>query len=160
MLTTRITKKSYPDLKRALFIEQDGLCAICKRPLEGDINKHHLDHDHALTGPNAGRVRGLLCTLCNGTEGIMKHKFNRSGLVAQNVDYITWLESLITYLKADKSDKPMHDRFIPDKVKWFSRLPKTAMIIEMDAMGFEYKETDERKALTAGYRKHLMKATK
>lgn len=160
MLTTRITKKDYPALKKALFEEQNGVCAICKRALDGDINSHHLDHDHALTGNNAGRVRGLLCTLCNGTEGIMKHKFNRSGLVAKDVDYIEWLESLIAYLKMDKSQNKIHDKFIPDKVKWFSRLTKPAMIVEMGVMGFECNEAADRKALTASYRKQLMKATK
>ncbi|QDH49244.1 endonuclease [Pantoea phage Phynn] len=160
MLTKRITKKEYPALKQALYDQQNGACAICKRPLEGDINKHHLDHDHALTGDNAGRVRGLLCNLCNGTEGIMKHKFNRSGLVAKDVEYIEWLENLLSYLKEDKSDNKIHDRFIPDKVKWFSRLTKPAMIVEMGVIGFDCDENAERKALISSYRKQLMKATK
>lgn len=160
MLTKRITKKDYPSIKQALFDKQGGCCALCKRPLEGDIEKHHLDHDHALDGENAGRVRGLLCNLCNGTEGIVKHKFNRSGLVSRDVDYIVWLENLLAYLKQDYSENRIHDKFIPDKVKWFSRLTKPDMIAEMVSMGFEYAEKDERKALTAKYRKQLMKATK
>ena len=41
-----------------MFAEQDGKCAICGVKVE----KHRLcvDHDHA-----TGKVRGLLCRLCN-----------------------------------------------------------------------------------------------
>lgn len=160
MLTSRITKKDYPSVKQALFEKQNGVCALCNRPLDGDINKHHLDHDHALSGSNAGRIRGLLCTLCNGTEGIMKHKFNRSGLVGCDVDYIQWLKNLVTYLERDYSENRMHDKFIPDKVKWFTRLTKTDMINEMVSQGFIYSESDDRKTLAKNYRKQLMKVTK
>lgn len=37
MLTKRITKKDYPSIKQALFEQQNGLCALCGRPLEGDL---------------------------------------------------------------------------------------------------------------------------
>ena len=160
MLTSRITKKDYPSVKQALFEKQNGVCALCKRPLEGELDKHHLDHDHALSGNNAGRVRGLLCNLCNGTEGNVKHKFNRSGLVSRDVDYIQWLRNLADYLERDYSENKLHDKFIPDKVKWFVRLTKPDMIAEMISMGFEYSENDERKTLAKNYRKQLMKVTK
>lgn len=160
MFTPRITKKDYPSVKQALFDKQKGLCALCGLPLDPELEKNHLDHDHALNGPNAGRVRGLLCNLCNGTEGIVKHKFNRSGLVARNVDYIQWLKNLVTYLEQDYSENRMHDKFIPDKVKWFTRLTKPDMITEMVVNGFVYSDSDDRKTLAKNYRKQLMKVTK
>lgn len=160
MLTKRITKKDYPELKQSLYDQQGGLCPICNRPLDPELDKNHLDHNHALTGTNAGRIRGLLCNLCNGTEGIMKHKFNRSGLVKNDVDYLVWLRNLVNYLEVDHQDKLMHDKFLPDKVKWFTRQTKTDMIAEMISMGFEYSDADDRKGLVVKYRKQLMKATK
>lgn len=160
MLTSRITKKDYPSVKQALFEKQNGVCALCKRPLDGELNEHHLDHDHALSGNNEGRIRGLLCNLCNGLEGIVKHKFNRSGLVSREVDYIQWLRNLTDYLDTDYSENKIHDKFIPDKVKWFTRLTKTDMIAEMISKGFGYSETEDRKTLAKNYRKQLMKVTK
>ena len=94
-----LSGKLYKEEKEKLYKAQNGLCPCCKRPLDEDIQKNHLDHDHALEGDNAGKVRGLLCNLCNAAEGQMKHKFNRSGLKGQDIDYLEWLENLLVYLR-------------------------------------------------------------
>jgi hypothetical protein len=51
----------------AIYESQGGRCAICRRPGNPPAHGHgagkttlHVDHDHA-----SGRVRGLLCSLCN-----------------------------------------------------------------------------------------------
>ncbi|QPI17822.1 recombination endonuclease VII [Pectobacterium phage POP12] len=156
----RIKKTDYPALKQKLYNEQNGLCKLCKRPLEGDVSKHHLDHDHELCGDGAGRVRGLLCVLCNSVDGIIKHKFNRSGLASKNVDYAQYLRDLADYVSNDYTDNPIHDKFIPDKTKWFNRQTKYDMIAEMQNQGFSYLESDDRKTLGKKYRKQLMDKTK
>jgi hypothetical protein len=51
----------------AMYVAQGGVCAICKVP--GRVGKHGklaVDHCHA-----TGRVRGLLCTPCNISIGIL-----------------------------------------------------------------------------------------
>ena len=51
----------------AMYAAQGGVCAICKVP--GRVGKHGklaVDHCHA-----TGRVRGLLCTPCNVSIGIL-----------------------------------------------------------------------------------------
>lgn len=56
----------------ALLVQkQDGVCAICKRPVHsnrrgpnGKVKHLAVDHNHI-----TGNVRGLLCTLCNGMLG-------------------------------------------------------------------------------------------
>jgi hypothetical protein len=51
----------------AMFAAQGGVCALCKVP--GRVGKHGklaVDHCHA-----TGRVRGLLCTPCNISIGIL-----------------------------------------------------------------------------------------
>jgi hypothetical protein len=53
-----------PEMFAALVVLQGGVCAICKRPLEGNTC---IDHDHA-TNEN----RGLLCRVCNTIEGFIR----------------------------------------------------------------------------------------
>jgi hypothetical protein len=51
----------------AMYASQGGVCAICKVP--GRVGKHGklaVDHCHS-----TGRVRGLLCTPCNISIGIL-----------------------------------------------------------------------------------------
>jgi hypothetical protein len=56
-----------------LFIDQDGKCAICGtstagKPKEGlNSLRFAVDHDHA-----TGKVRGLLCSMCNRSLGGFK----------------------------------------------------------------------------------------
>ena len=56
-----------------LLKSQDNLCAICKKPETatdkrlGGIRTLAVDHCH-----KTGKVRGLLCTCCNGALGFIK----------------------------------------------------------------------------------------
>jgi hypothetical protein len=80
-----ITKADYD----RMFLEQDGVCAICKQP---EIAKHgngetkalHIDHCHT-----NGNVRGLLCTRCNYSIGGFK-------------DSVEILTNAINYLNGTK----------------------------------------------------------
>lgn len=149
-----LSGKLFKEEKEKLFKAQSGLCCICGLPLDQDIQKNHLDHDHALTGKNAGKVRGLLCCLCNAFEGQVKHKFNRSGLKTK-IEYITCLENLLDYLKQDSSKNNIHPQFVIDKSKDFSRKSKEDMVLEMESLGFEYSETDTKTELSKKYKKQL-----
>lgn len=155
-----LTGKLYKEQKQKFYDAQHGKCLICNRELNIDVQSNHLDHDHELNGPKAGKVRGLLCNLCNATEGQMKHKFNRSGLKGQNVDYLEWLENLLAYLKTDYTKNDIHPNFIGDKSKEFSRLGKPEMIAEMNAYGFTYSEDDSKSKLVASFKKQLRKSLK
>ena len=59
----------------AMIANQDGLCAAC-----GEDEPKHVDHDH-----QSGRVRGMLCFLCNQALGNVR-------------DDVTRLQRLIDYL--------------------------------------------------------------
>jgi len=66
-----------------MFAEQDGRCAICRRP-EARRNKYGIsplsvDHDHA-----TGQVRGLLCARCNAVLGF----FEDPEMFAAATDYL------------------------------------------------------------------------
>jgi hypothetical protein len=77
-----LSKESYAEL----LAEQGNLCMICRSPeyvkTAGVVRNLCVDHCHT-----SGKVRGLLCTLCNGTIG-----FSR-----ENISY---LEACIEYLKS------------------------------------------------------------
>ena len=155
-----LTGKLYKEEKQKLYDAQAGKCPICHRDLDSDVQANHLDHDHELNGPKAGRVRGLLCNLCNGTEGQMKHKFSRSGLKSRDVDYLEWLESLLVYLKSDYTENNIHPNFVADKAKEFGRLGKEEMIREMLLNGMTYNESDTKTQLMASFKKQLRKSLK
>jgi hypothetical protein len=64
----------------AMLCTQGGGCAICRRPPKGS-RRLAVDHDH-----ETGRIRGLLCTLCNTALG-------RLGDTAASI------ESVLSYVK-------------------------------------------------------------
>lgn len=113
--------KLFEQEKIKLYHEQEGICPLCHRELDENISANHLDHDHALTGPNAGKVRALLCNLCNSVEGQIKHKFDTSGLKSKGIDIADYLEELASYYRRDISDHNIHPNYVGDMTKLFSR---------------------------------------
>lgn len=155
----QLTAKTLNDEKLRLYNIQNGKCLLCKNDLDPDYKKNHLDHDHALDGKNAGKVRGLLCIRCNPLEGTIKHKFERSGL-KDKVDYINWLESLLTYLKDDYSKSCYHPQYITDSAKRFSRLNLEQMREQMALEGFEFNDSDKKSELVKKYKTQFRKRQK
>jgi hypothetical protein len=52
-----------PERRVEILDEQNWLCAICEKELHND-RFTHLDHDHV-----TGKIRGMLCHLCNTSLG-------------------------------------------------------------------------------------------
>lgn len=63
----------------AMCAKQNGVCAICKHPPRGKMQRLSVDHCH-----KTGTVRGLLCITCNRTVGYL--------------DNPEWLSQAQTYL--------------------------------------------------------------
>ena len=55
----------------AMFVEQEGVCAVCKFPetaiKRGSTKSLDVDHNH-----ETGKVRGLLCSACNSSLGLLR----------------------------------------------------------------------------------------
>lgn len=73
-----ITPEEYTDL----MARQCGLCAICQCWL-ADLRtgQVHLDHCH-----NTGKIRGILCNLCNGMLGYAKDDPKRLRVAANYLE--------------------------------------------------------------------------
>lgn len=149
--------KTYQQAKETMYHQQCGRCLLCERELDHEIQKNHLDHDHALSGSGAGRIRGLLCGICNVWEGKMLHQFNRSGLVSRGRDYIPSLENLVAYLKKDYSSNDFHPQYITDIIKQFKRLSLEEMRCEMYKRGYTHEHKDTKAELVKKFGKSFRK---
>ena len=68
-----ITPQEYDEI----LARQGGGCAICQRRVgSGRWPRLHVDHDHT-----TGRVRGLLCAICNTQLGIIENEQKRNKLM-------------------------------------------------------------------------------
>lgn len=152
-----LSGKLYDEEKRRLYELQAGICPICGRQLPA-WNECHLDHDHALDGPTAGRVRGLLCNLCNGTEGRMKHFYERSGLVSRDVEYLSWLRSLLTYLERDHSGANIHPKYLTDLKARFKRKNRDEMMEELVYYSIPFSDNMTKAELCKAFNKGIKKA--
>ena len=140
--------KDLPSIRLVLLKNQSNKCLICQEPLGNDTKNQHVDHDH-----DTGIIRGVLCMRCNLLEGMMKHKFNRSGL-KKTTDYKLWLRNLIVYL--DNKTEYYHPSYTTDLVKSFSKLKKQEQIQILNQ--YEIDSTGKTKAeLTKLYKKVLTK---
>lgn len=74
---------------KELWERQQGLCYLCKEPLDADTKNVHVDHDHnCCSGQRScGKcVRGLACQLCNQGIGQFKDDPDRMRKVADNLE--------------------------------------------------------------------------
>jgi len=88
----RLTLRQVPVVKEHILrVEQDGKCPLCSRGLT--VEAGCMDHDHA-----TGRVRGILCRGCNGSEGKIKNAFLRYG-GGMRTDMVVFLRALADYIE-------------------------------------------------------------
>ena len=80
-----------PDQFKAMFDEQNGVCAICFLPetriIKGTLSALSVDHCH-----QTGKIRALLCHRCNRTLGAFEDDPGR-------------FERAATYLRSHKAGK-------------------------------------------------------
>ena len=104
-----LQSKNLKEHREDKLVEQDNICPLCGEHIE--IDKAALDHDH-----DSGLIRQVLHLGCNTYEGIVLHKFKRSG-VHKRTDIVTYLKNLLKYWEQDysmnfihPSEKPKEDK--------------------------------------------------
>jgi hypothetical protein len=96
----QLESKDLKPYREKLALEQELVCPICKNKRE--LKDFVVDHQHKTksekNGMNgAGLVRGVICFMCNSTEGRMLSYFKRSGL-NKDTDFSQYLRALADYL--------------------------------------------------------------
>lgn len=96
---------------------QNYICPLCLGVIPKE--KAHLDHCHT-----TGKVRRVLHAECNMFEGMLLHKFKRSGI---KVPLHEWLARLKEYHEQDYSDQPEHPTHRAQETRQFKQLKKQEM---------------------------------
>jgi len=115
MKIEQMESKDLKDYRECGAKEQKLICPICTK--ERELGEFVVDHKHKTKGEKngqngAGMIRGVICFMCNATEGRMLSKFNRSGL-RKDIAFQTYLRALADYL-----DQPTTSLIHPtEKVK-------------------------------------------
>jgi len=102
MKIEQMEAKDLKSFRENLAQEQKLVCPICnkKRLLQEFVVDHQHKTKSEKNGENgAGLIRGVICFMCNSTEGRMLAKFKRSGLNGQ-ITFQEYLRSLADYLDA------------------------------------------------------------
>lgn len=150
-MSRQLKQSDLREVRNELTMSQLDKCALCGAKLSDEKRTPHTDHCH-----ETGFMRGILCATCNTTEGIIIHKFGRSGLKGRGIDYLQWLRNLVDYLEADYSDNDYHPQHPKDQTKIFSRLKLQEQKDHLDSLGIKWKEGSKKADLEKLYRKSFL----
>ena len=92
-----ITEKQY----ETLLLQQDGRCAVCRRPAVQFKQRLAVDHDHF-----DGRIRGLLCNYCNRRVVGRYRKESSAELLKAAYDYL--IKEYIGWIVPPKRKRKKH----------------------------------------------------
>ncbi|CAL9963079.1 endonuclease VII [Vibrio phage D479] len=147
----QLRQSQMTEVRNELTMNQLGKCLLCDTPLSQEKRTPHVDHDHQF-----GNVRGILCAACNTYEGVVHHKFERSGLKGRGVDYTTWLRRLADYLEDDYTDNDFHPQHPKDQTKIFGKMRLNEMKEHLTSVGITFPENAKKADLEKIYRKSFL----
>jgi len=109
------------EYRESKVLELGHVCPICN--IERKTEEFVVDHQHKTKSEKngidgAGMVRGVICFMCNSTEGRLLAKFKRSGL-ANDITFQYFLRALASYL-----DQPVTEFIHPNEKSKEKRLMK------------------------------------
>jgi len=104
-----LKSKDLKEYRESQLENQEYICPLCETAISKDVSA--LDHDH-----DSGFIRNTLHMNCNSFEGMILHKFKRSG-VHKLTDIQTYLYNLLLYWEQDYSNNPIHPNEKPKALK-------------------------------------------
>ncbi|AUR85879.1 hypothetical protein NVP1081O_144 [Vibrio phage 1.081.O._10N.286.52.C2] len=150
-MSKQLKQSDLVETRNDLIMGQLDRCVLCNCKLSEETSTPHTDHDH-----NTGHIRGVLCRGCNTYEGVVIHKFGRSGLKGRGINYVQWLRNLVDYLEADYSDNDFHPQHPKDQTKIFARLKLQEQKDHLTSLGIKYPEKCKKADLEKLYRKSFL----
>jgi len=120
--------------REKLLKEQNGLDPITKEKI---TSRACLDHDHAKTGDNAQRVRGVLSSPVNIFEGKVKAVYHHYLKYATEQPLNVILRNLAAYYERDNSHLPLHTSWVKTVQASFSSLPEPKKALVLKELGKE-----------------------
>jgi len=109
MSNSEFLKGSIAEERKRLLEEQNNICPLCNTYIRED--EAVVDHSHI-----DKHIRAALHSVCNSYEGIVLHKFRRSG-AHKKTDIITYLLNLIKFWQTDFSENYLHPSEKPKRPK-------------------------------------------
>lgn len=119
----QMTDKMLKEYRAEESKKQKSICPVCKKKrmdCEWTVDHQHKKKDDENGVNGNGMVRGVICFMCNSTEGRMLSKFKMSGLAAQ-ISYVDYLRNLADYL-----DQPVTNYIHPSEKPKAPKLSKQA----------------------------------
>ena len=101
MTARRLKTTEVAEVRKQLYIQQQGVCPLCDTKM--NFKDTCLDHDHT-----TGLIRAVLCRNCNGIEGRIKNLVRRA---RRGMPYGHYLGKVILYWQ--KHDNATHRIYHP-----------------------------------------------
>ena len=100
---TQIKTGDIAEVRERIMREQAYICPLCGFSLMKLPSRSRcLDHDHDKTTANAGGIRGVLCSNCNGMEGKVRTASIRA---KRKLTPLEWLKNLVSYLEKHQTNQ-------------------------------------------------------
>jgi len=110
MECVQLKYKDVKDIREQILEEQEGICPICKKP----VDKPVLDHHHKKKVGGTGLIRGVICSSCNVFIAKIENNMKRYCIQPDEISNV--LRNVADYF--DKEQYPyIHPTEAPKKPK-------------------------------------------
>ena len=93
VVTKQLKTNEVAELRKTILLQQNGLCPICSELITDAV----LDHSHKKRIGGSGKIRGVLCRMCNVFLAKAENNCTRYGIGQKNLPRV--LRAIAAYLE-------------------------------------------------------------